>query len=79
LASGGLGGFTGFVHPELMKYDFRLGRRNAYSFLKNHFGLPESNIIFKNWTETQKAKYQGGVYDNPASGKRERLCLWSLS
>lgn len=74
IASGGLGGFIGFVHPELLKYDFRLGRRNAHSFLKNHFALPENHPIFKSWSEDQKKKHEaGGSFANPETKKPERF------
>jgi hypothetical protein len=64
LATGGMGGFLGFFNRAFLDYDFRLGRRNAYEFLKSEFVLPEANPIFADWTEGQKARY-GHVEDKP--------------
>jgi predicted acylesterase/phospholipase RssA len=55
LASGGLAGFLGFVDRGFFHYDFLVGRRNAYEFLRSEFIFPESNPIFDQWTEAQKA------------------------
>jgi hypothetical protein len=69
IASGALGGFSGFVDPRFLDYDFRLGRYNAYSFLRQHFALPvtlppmaadpaqPNNPIFRNWTADQLNNY----------------------
>ena len=55
IAAGGLGGFLGFVDRTFLDYDYRLGRRNAYSFLKSHFSFPETNPIFQTyWTQDQR-------------------------
>lgn len=54
IASGGLGGFLGFVDRRFLDHDFKLGRRNAYEFLRNEFVLPRNNPIFAGkWTTTQ--------------------------
>lgn len=55
IASGGLGGFLGFVDRRFLDYDFRLGRRNAYDFLRTEFLLPVSNPLFADgrWTTAQ--------------------------
>lgn len=37
LASGALGGFSGFLHPEYRVHDFFLGRHNCQSFLHKYF------------------------------------------
>lgn len=37
LASGALGGFSGFLHPEYRIHDFFLGRHNCQSFLRKYF------------------------------------------
>jgi hypothetical protein len=55
IASGGLGGFLGFVDARFLKYDYRLGRRNAYEFLFKELVFPDTNPIFENWTDQQKA------------------------
>jgi len=48
IASGGLAGFMGFIDIRFMQYDFLLGRRNAYEFLKKEFMLPDSNPLHRN-------------------------------
>ena len=68
IASGGLGGFLGFLDARFTDYDFRLGRRNAYEFLKSEFALPENNPLFQapNWTPKHRqdyaTMYQGKKY-----------------
>ena len=55
IAAGGLGGFLGFVDRSFLEYDYRLGRYNAYVFLKTHFAFPETHPIFqKHWTQDQR-------------------------
>jgi predicted acylesterase/phospholipase RssA len=55
IASGGLGGFLGFVHRSFLHYDYQLGRRNAYEFLRRDFVFPENNqTFFGKWTDEQK-------------------------
>ena len=67
IASGGLGGFLGFVDRGFLEYDYRLGRANAYQFLSKEFMLPEGNALFSaanNWTDAMKAQYadvEGGT------------------
>lgn len=39
LASGALGGFSGFLHAEYRIHDFFLGRHNCQSFLRKHFSV----------------------------------------
>lgn len=48
LASGALGGFSGFLKKEFRIHDFFLGRANCERFLREHFTLPEGceNPIF---------------------------------
>ena len=60
IASGGLGGFLGFVDTRFLQHDYALGRLNAYNFLKKHLALPESarNPIFNTWTADQKKEYR---------------------
>lgn len=59
LTSGALGGFSGFIDKAFPDYDFRLGRLNAYKFLKEHLAIPESanNPLFTNWTSDQKNRH----------------------
>jgi hypothetical protein len=55
IASGALGGFSGFIDRSFLDYDFRLGQRNAYEFLSRHLVFPETNLIFQGkWTDAQK-------------------------
>jgi hypothetical protein len=65
LATGGMGGFLGFFDRAFLDHDFRLGRYNAYYFLKDEFVLPEANPIFDGtWDPDHKTKY-GHVEDMP--------------
>jgi predicted acylesterase/phospholipase RssA len=43
LASGRLGGFSGFFHKEFRKKDFFLGRNNCRSFLRKYFVVSQAN------------------------------------
>ena len=71
IASGGLGGFLGFVDKRFLDYDFRLGRRNAYEFLLDQFVLPGDNPIFQGkWSTAQLNTYQHAE-KNPQTGKTE--------
>jgi hypothetical protein len=56
IASGGLGGFLGFIDRRFLEYDYRLGRWNAYNFLRTHFSFPETNPLFQEpyWTAEQR-------------------------
>lgn len=49
IASGGLGGFSGFYAEAFRMHDFVLGRRNAQRFLSAHFMLPEDHPLFASW------------------------------
>lgn len=51
IASGALGGFSGFLHREFRKHDFLLGRRNCQLFLAEHFTLPVGNPLFSAWRD----------------------------
>jgi hypothetical protein len=46
IASGALGGFSGFLDASFRRHDYLLGRRNAQAFLRWNFGLPKSHAIF---------------------------------
>lgn len=54
IASGGLGGFLGFLDSSFLRHDFELGRYNAYRFLDQHFVFPENNTIIATWTNAQR-------------------------
>jgi hypothetical protein len=60
IASGGLGGFLGFVDRTFLEYDYALGRLNAHDFLRRHLALPESanNPIFASWTSDHRKDYR---------------------
>jgi hypothetical protein len=47
LATGGLGGFVGFFSRAYRDHDFRLGRKNCQSFLRNWFALPATNDLVR--------------------------------
>jgi hypothetical protein len=49
IASGGLGGFAGFVDAELRMHDFQLGRRNAQKFLRDHLVIHRDNPVVGGW------------------------------
>jgi len=68
IASGGLGGFLGFVDFGLLVHDYALGRANAHAFLSRHLMLPEDggNVLFDDWTERHKQKYR---YVDPKTNK----------
>ncbi len=59
IASGGLGGFLGFVDSRFLQHDYALGRRNAHDFLKRHLALPKdaNNPIFDSWSDPQRSEY----------------------
>lgn len=48
-ASGGLGGFLGFLHEDYRRHDYMLGRRNCQRFLAEAFTLPSGNGLFDEW------------------------------
>lgn len=54
IASGAMGGFSGFLSRSYRHHDFLLGRRNAENFLRNYFALPEGNTLFdQGWWAAQ--------------------------
>ncbi|MEY4748099.1 MAG: hypothetical protein RIQ60_313 [Pseudomonadota bacterium] len=56
LASGALGGFSGFLDRSFREHDFQLGRRNAQMFLMTALTLPENNPLFARWTDEQRKR-----------------------
>jgi predicted acylesterase/phospholipase RssA len=42
-----LGAFGGFFEKEFRAHDYALGRRNCQKFLRDHFVLPEDNIVIR--------------------------------
>lgn len=68
IASGALGGFSGFISESFRRHDYLLGRRNAQAFLRWHLVLPKSNPIFgdvgaigADWTVKQPPPGRGTV------------------
>ena len=54
IASGAMGGFSGFLSIGYRHHDFLLGRRNAENFLRNYFALPLENSLFnQDWWAAQ--------------------------
>ncbi|MFA5122891.1 patatin-like phospholipase family protein [Zavarzinia sp.] len=77
ITASGLDGFLAFVHPDLSRHDFELGRYNAHRFLRSHFALPfgVANAGITNWEantedgacfEDDGAKWRRLVYLTPA-------------
>jgi len=56
LASGLLGGFSGFFSKLFREHDYQLGRRNCQRFLTSYFGLPWTNPIVKQYGLSAKAQ-----------------------
>lgn len=56
IAATGLGAFLGFMDIRYRRHDYRLGRHNAWLFLKDEFLLQESNPLFDNWSEADRKK-----------------------
>ncbi len=44
LASAPIGGFAGFLHKDLRKHDFQLGRKNCQNFLRYHFAIASEHV-----------------------------------
>jgi hypothetical protein len=58
IASAGLGAFIGFACQDFMRYDYLLGRKNGYDFLRKTFVLSDNNPVFgQPWTADQKANF----------------------
>ncbi|MCA8907905.1 MAG: patatin-like phospholipase family protein [Rhodospirillaceae bacterium] len=49
IAGAGLSGFLGFLDRRYRHHDFRLGRHNAWLFLKTEFLLDAENAVFTGW------------------------------
>lgn len=52
LCGSSLGAFGGFLCEEYREHDFRLGRYNCQKFLRTHFALPKTALLFKNWVNS---------------------------
>ncbi|TPE63768.1 hypothetical protein FJQ54_02645 [Sandaracinobacter neustonicus] len=78
IASGAMGGFSGFLSRGYRHHDFLLGRRNAENFLRNYFALPEENSLFhQGWwdAQTDAAKAQHLTLTAEAGSPGERLIV----
>ncbi len=52
IASGGMGGFTGFFSETFRNHDYFLGRWNCYWFLKKYYNLPADHPLFDHWSSS---------------------------
>ncbi|PZU48986.1 MAG: hypothetical protein DI568_06850 [Sphingomonas sp.] len=78
IASGAMGGFSGFLSRAYRHHDFLLGRRNAENFLRNYFALPEDNSLFhQGWWAAQStdAQAQHLTLTADADSRGERLIV----
>jgi hypothetical protein len=57
-----LGAFGGFFEREFRAHDYALGRRNCQKFLRDHFVLPEDNVVI-----------QSGIPENQLEAIRQRF------
>jgi predicted acylesterase/phospholipase RssA len=83
IASGAMGGFSGFLSIGYRHHDFLLGRRNAENFLRNYFALPMDNGLFnKEWWDAQPDEVKAQnltLTAEPGTAKEgERLIVPSL-
>jgi hypothetical protein len=70
IASAGRGAFIGFACQDFMRYDYHLGRKNCYDFLRKTFVLSDNNPVFgQRWTAYQKANF---AKDAPGSAAQEQ-------
>ena len=55
IASGALGGFSGFLLEDYRLHDYLLGRMNCQSFLRDVFTIPQENPVVVNfWSSTAR-------------------------
>lgn len=57
LATGGLGGFSGFFDEDYRHHDYMLGRANCRTFLLEEFALDENHLLFADWSDDQRQLY----------------------
>lgn len=65
IASGLLGGFSGFLERSFRFHDFMLGRANAQQFLRDHFTLPPENQLISQWTDAQRLAHSNNAGQCP--------------
>ncbi|WP_194767494.1 patatin-like phospholipase family protein [Tamlana sp. I1] len=73
LATGGIGGFGGFIDIEFRKHDFFLGRKNAKNFLRGLMFMEcdknDSNNLFYNISDESIKSFRKIVKDEDGSKK----------
>jgi len=57
ITSSGLGAFAGFLHEDMRRHDYLLGRANCQRLLKNDFALDAENPLFSHWTPQQRIQH----------------------
>ncbi len=62
IQSAALGGFAGFLKPEFMDHDFKLGSLNMRRFLRYHFVLPANDLLFSKWKDKEKWLINAGEH-----------------
>lgn len=68
LQCGSLGAFGGFFEREFRAHDYVLGRRNCQKFLRDHFVLPEDNIVIKSGIQEYHRHEIYSRFGRPALG-----------
>jgi predicted acylesterase/phospholipase RssA len=63
-----LGAFGGFFEKEFRAHDYALGRRNCQKFLRDHFVLPEDNIVIKSGIQENLLQEIRSRFGRPAPG-----------
>jgi hypothetical protein len=78
IASGALGGFSGFFDRRFRQHDFILGQRNARSFLAQHFTLPLGNPAMGGETDPARRAEERPVLgpDNPVLNEPNDPPVW---
>lgn len=82
VASGALGGFSGFLRLKYRTHDFQLGRLNCQRFLQNHFKIPHDtqNPCFEGaYSQAAKKNFliEDGFFPiipdiDPATGQKQK-------
>ena len=63
-----LGAFGGFFEKEFRAHDYALGRRNCQKFLRDHFVLPEDNIVIKSGIQEKHRQEIRSRFGRPPLG-----------
>ncbi len=71
LASGALGGFSGFLDREFRQHDFELGRQNCQGFLRYYFALQEDEMEEKLNAPIRQEAWDRFCYSDPANSPVE--------